>query len=524
MSSSFQPHPPAPGEAEGGGNLPSPAGRWPTALALVISLAVVAASTWVALGVFERLPHLEDEMAFLWEAQVMADGEIRLPSPPSPQSFLVPFVVDHGGWRFGKYPPGWPAALSLGARLGLAWAVNPLLAGLGVWLIYRLGSRVAGPWIGVLAAGLAATSPILLILSGSLMGHALGLVLAAAFWLAWIDLFLPPAAAENKNVPAWLLVTVAGLSLGLLALTRPLTAVGVALPCAIHAVVILVRGGAVMRRRLLGVGAISVALAAVLFLWQAALTGDPRLNPYTLWWAYDRVGFGAGIGRAASGHNLHWALINTRFSLSAGLHDLFGWPYLSWIFLPFGLIALRRSRAGLLLLAAFPSLVLVYTTYWIGSWLLGPRYYYESLPGLAITSAAGAAWLGGWLRRRSSAWARVRAIGVGALLIALVSLNLGFYVPQRVGGLRGLYGISRQHLVPFEQGDLGRALVIVHPARAWTEYGTLLALTPPFSEGDLLLAYTRGPVVDKNLAELFPDYHLLHYYPDDPGHFYAAPR
>src|SRR4030042_4879612 len=132
--------------------------RWPTWLASLRPPAAAAASAWVALGVLEGLPPLEDEIAFLWEADVMADGEIYLASPPSPHSFLVPFVVDHEGRRFGKYPPGWPAALSLGARAGAPWAVNPLLAGLGVWLIYRLGSRVAGQWIGVLAAPPARSS------------------------------------------------------------------------------------------------------------------------------------------------------------------------------------------------------------------------------------------------------------------------------------------------------------------------------------------------------------------------------
>jgi hypothetical protein len=498
--------------------------RWPTALALLIAIAAAAASAWVSLGVFEALPHLEDEMAFLWEGEVMAEGEIRLPSPPSPRSFLNPFVVDHEGWRFGKYPPGWPAALSLGARVGLAWAVNPLLAGLGVWLIYRLGSRVVGPWVGVLAAGLASTSPMLLMLSGSLMGHALGMVLAAAFWLAWIDLLIPSAAGEPKLVPVSLLVTLAGLSLGLLALTRPLTAVGVALPCAVHGVWILLRGGAERRRRLLAVATISLGLSAVLFVWQAALTGDPWLNPYTLWWPYDRVGFGPGVGRTASGHNLHWAWVNTRFSLSAGLHDLFGWPYLSWIFLPFGLWSLRRSRQGLLLLAAFPGLVLVYLAYWIGSWLLGPRYYYESLPGLAIASASGAAWLGGWLRRTSGVLARIRAHAVAGLLLVLVLLNVALYVPRRVGGLGGLYGVSRENLRPLLQANLGRALVIVHPARDWAEYGTLLTLAPPFAESDLLLAYTRGDEVDRSLAAYFPDYRVLHYYPDNPGVFVDTPH
>ena len=498
--------------------------RWPTVLALLISAAAAAASAWVALEVFEGLPHLEDEIAFLWEADVMADGEIYLASPPSPHSFLVPFVVDHEGRRFGKYPPGWPAALSLGARAGAPWAVNPLLAGLGVWLIYRLGSRVAGQWIGVLAAALAASSPNLLMLSGSLMGHALGLVLAAAFWLAWIDLFIAPPAGGAKRAPAPLLVAVAGLSLGLLALTRPLTAVGVALPCAAHGVWILLRGDARSRRQLLGVGALSLFLAAVLFLWQAALTGDPWLNPYTLWWSYDRVGFGPGIGRTASGHNLHWAWVNTRFSLSAGLHDLFGWPYLSWIFLPLGIYALRRKAAGLLLAAAMPSLVLVYVAYWIGSWLLGPRYYYESLPGLAIASAVGVAWLGGWLRPSRGRLARARAFGAGVLLVLLLLMNVRFYIPLRVGGLRGLNGFTREAMRPLQDADLGRALVIVHPERTWTEYGTLLPLTPPFAEGDLLLAYTRGKATDRELADLLPDHRLIHYYPDEPGRFYDEPR
>jgi 4-amino-4-deoxy-L-arabinose transferase-like glycosyltransferase len=477
----------------------------------------------VARDVFEGIPHLEDEMALLWEADVMAEGRIDLPSPPSPTSFLVPFVVDHDGRRFGKYPPGWPAALSLGARLDAEWIVNPLLAGLGVWLIYRLGSRVAGPWIGLLAAALSAVSPMFWMLSGSLMGHSFGLVLAAAFWLAWLDLFARPPV-EGRRPPTALVAAVGGMSLGLLALTRPLTAVGIAFPAAFWGLWILLRGDAAARRRLLLVVLIGAGLCAILLLWQAALTGDPWLNPYTLWWDYDRVGFGPGIGRTASGHNLHWAWINTRFSLIAGLSDLFGWPNLSWIFLPFGLLALRRNREGLLLFATFPALVLVYSAYWIGSWLLGPRYYYESLPGLAIVSAAGVAWLGGWLRRRAGRFGRIRAISVAAMLFLLVSLDLRFYIPLRVGNLRGLYGISRERMLPLQRAGLEHDLVIVHPAEIWTEYGSLLTLVPPFAETNFLLAYTRGPGADESLAELYPGYRVIHYYPDDPEHFYESSR
>jgi hypothetical protein len=50
-----------------------------------------------------------------------------------------------------------------------------------------------------------------------------------------------------------------------------------------------------------------------------------------------RIGFGPGHGVAEGGHTLNQARINTKFSLRVGQHDLYGWPYLSWIFAPIGL-------------------------------------------------------------------------------------------------------------------------------------------------------------------------------------------
>jgi hypothetical protein len=118
----------------------------------------------------------------------------------------------------------------------------------------------------------------------------------------------------------------------------------------------------------------------------------------------------------------------------------------------------------------------------------------------------------------------MRAAAIATLVILLISLDLRFYIPLRVGNLRGLYGISRERMLPLQQAGLEHALVVVHPSVIWTEYGSLLTLAPPFAEGDLLLAYTRGPEVDGSLAELYPDYRLVHYYTDDPEHFHEAPR
>lgn len=494
--------------------------------ALVLAVLGALLSIWVSFEVYEGLPHLEDEFAFLWEAEVMAEDRISIPSPFEKRSFLVPFVVDHEGQRFGKYPPGWPAALSLGARVGAPWAVNALLAGVSIWLIYRLGSKVSGQVVGLVAALLALLSPMFLMLSGSLLSHAYSLFLASAFMLAWLELFPRKGRSEGSDeVPTWIPVSIAGLTLGSLALTRPLTAVGVALPFVIHGLILMVRGGGEVRWRLVAIGLVAVILSAFLFIWQAALAGDPFKNLYSLWWEYDRLGFGPGIGVTESGHSLWLAYWNARWSLGAGVHDLFGWPYLSWILIPFGLAALSigRNRDGWLLFMVFPSLVLVYAAYWVGAWLYGPRYYYESLPGLTIASAVGIAWLGGWLTSGARC-ARFRRYVVGALVILLIALNVGFYLPPRLDMMNRLNNISRSNHRPFEVADFERTLVFVHPHEIWTEYGTLLTLTPPFSDDDLVLVYSRGPVADARLAAMYSGWEILHYYPDEPYVYYRNPK
>ena len=156
-------------------------------LALILSLLAFCAALLVAVYIFEDMPHLEDEMAYVWQAQAMARGKLSVPTPPEPKSFLVPFVVDYNGQRFGKYPLGWPAMLALGERLDLRILVNPLLAAWGIWLTYCLGKRLFSELVGLLAAALTLTSPFFLMNSGSLLSHPFGLFLSTGFALAWLD-------------------------------------------------------------------------------------------------------------------------------------------------------------------------------------------------------------------------------------------------------------------------------------------------------------------------------------------------
>jgi hypothetical protein len=505
-------------------------------LALFLTLLGFLASALVTQRVFEGIPHIEDEVAYVWQAKVLADGQLKISSPSHPKSLLVPFVVDFQGERFGKYPPGWPALLSLAIQLELRAWINPLLAGLGVWLTYQLGKRHFSQVIGLLAAGLTVASPFFLMNSGSLLSHPLGLVLSALFALAWLEAFWKKTdKKEDENATSsgkrWWFTILSALVLGALILTRPMTAMAVALPFAIHGLYLLFRSNGLTRLRLFVFSLVVLLFVGSFFLWQYFLTGNALLNPYTLWWPYDKVGFGPGHGHGINGHTLNMAWINLRQSLDSGNNDLFGWEGFSWVFLPFGLWASRRNPKGLLLGSVIISIILAYTTYWIGGTLFGPRYYYEGLYSLTLISAAGIAWIAGWpctpsqVFTPTTGWRILRPLLVLLVVGVLVGINLTQYAPVRLDGIRGLYNIELADQLPFKTPDaqtLAPALVIVHTKR-WMEYGALLDLQDPQYTTPFIFAWSINPSVDASVANDFPDRTVYHYYPGQSVQLYKEP-
>ncbi len=212
--------------------------------ALLLAIAGFLTSALVTQRVFEGVPHIEDEVAYVWQAKAIDEGHLTIPTPPHNRSYVVPFIVDYLGERFSKYPPGWPALLAIAIRLGLRVWINPLLAGLGVWLTYQLGKRIFGEFVGVLAAGLTVTSPFFLMNSGSLLSHPFGLVLSSLFALGWLESFWDNTAdktVENRTraKKQWWFTILSALALGVLIITRPMTALAVAVPFGIHGLIFI---------------------------------------------------------------------------------------------------------------------------------------------------------------------------------------------------------------------------------------------------------------------------------------------
>jgi hypothetical protein len=377
-------------------------------IVLLLAFFSFGMSAWLSEAAFERIPHIEDELAYLSEARVMARGNLVIETPEPRLAYVQPFVIDYNGNRFGKYTPGFPALLAIGVLLGQEWVINALFAALTVALVYRLGREVFGPDVGVFAAALTAFSPMALMLSASLMGHTTALFSTVLFIYAYWRI------EHSKRKLQWGLI--AGLGLGLLISNRPLTGIAVAAPFVAWSGVRLIRvlGTGVdawARRRLaptrpgvsdsfvstlkplIALGTIAVLMSLSIPVFNYRATGDPAANLYTLWWDYDRVGFGEGYGR--DGHTFANGVRNLRFDLSLMAADLFGWQVqpltladavpgmllhteltgdanyweftgISWILLPFGLVVAYRKWSPLVGLWLALGLAIVAAPFVVG--------------------------------------------------------------------------------------------------------------------------------------------------------------
>jgi hypothetical protein len=541
-----------------------------TALMVLLLCALAfGLSLMVSRVVFERLPHLEDEVAYLFQAKVFARGQVTAPLYEPARAYWQPFVIEHEGVRFGKYPPGWPALLALGVGLGLAAWVNAALSAVNVALVYRIGRDIYGPDAGLIAAVLLTFSPMALLLNATLMSHTAALTCALVFMWAY---------RRMSWAGGWRWGAAAGLALGLLTINRPLSAVAVAVPFIAFSGVRVLR--ALTPRvtvsppvqsvigPLLVLSGCAMLVALAIPAYQAAAAGDPWANLYTMvpGWEYDRVGFGPDIGR--NGHTLAKGIQFARYDLTVTAADLFGWQIEPWsdlltrwavgiapagtvadsywpaiglslLLIPVGVVlALRETwgyvwgLAGMLwainaaaynythpeawalvgvvwllmglggvarrmqmpavwawlLLAVLFCTVAAHMAYWIGSQRYSTRYYYEAVGAAVLLSALPLA----MLARRGPRW---RALTYVLLAAACLYSYTQYSVP-RISALRGFNRVTGEVLAGIEQRrEAARppVLVIVSGQDArWRTRGALMAISSPFLDADIEVAYHEG--------------------------------
>ncbi|HEX2185918.1 MAG TPA: glycosyltransferase family 39 protein, partial [Chloroflexota bacterium] len=526
--------------------------RWrrllPEALAVGLCLIALLAAAWVATAVFDRVPHVEDELAYLFQARTIASGRLLADAPAQPEFFDAPFLLIRDGKWFGKYTPGYPMVLALGARVGQPWLVNPVFGALSVGLVYLAGRRLYGAPTGLLAAALMTISPFFLLQSGSWMSHVVCL-----FW-ALLFLLLFEMASRGSEVAALF----AGMALGILFLSRPLTAVAIAVPYTLWAGIDILRSP----RRLppylpvlMGFLPFGASLPAYNYL----TTGDPLRSAYELYWPFDKVGFGPGAG-PDGGHTLAIGWLTTRQNLELLANYLFGWPgrlSLAPAALAAALAVLRlvwralRERGidtpgqsnarltdpvtprsppasgspvraprfpeawDLLHIGVAASLVAAYVAYWHGLPMYGPRYYFEALGALVLLSARGllqvAALSAALLGRAVPALPRPRVWVTAAMLAVVAGLtahSFTHFAPQEFRRHVRWYTIDGSGVRLVRAAKLQNAVVFVtrvkQPEYAWLDYAPFFSQNVPSLDSDVVYAIDLGDDHNRTLMARYP--------------------
>lgn len=490
------------------------------AFMLAAALTALLVTGWIAWDVLDGIPHVQDSITYLFQAQTLARGRLWAPAPTFPRFFEQEFLLMRDGRWFGKYPPGYPLLLAVGVWLRRPWLVNPVLAALTVPLLYALGRELYGRASGRLAVALLLPSPFFLFMSGSMMAHAAELFWMGLFMWAWVR------ATKAVDGRRW--AALAGAAWGMTFLTRQVTAVALGVT---FAVLMAWRGrkwdSSIAVPQIATSFAFALPFILALFATQTAVTGRPFTDPRLLYWAYDRLGFGYDIGMGANafhltetgagtvvdwyhdptqpprGHTPARGIYNTEQNWRALEITLFGWPplfALAFVWLAF--LLRRPSRADMALLLSAAALVMVYVFYWASGIMYGPRYYYAALPSFLLLTVRGIEAAGEWLNGRTAD--RHAITGLVALLVAG---NLALNLPQQVTAHRGYNFISGEPLAQVERAIHGRGIVFVHNDEVnWWEYGCFFSGNTPWLDGRLLFARDLGEEENGRLLAFYPGY------------------
>ncbi len=410
--------------------------------------------THYALG---DVPHVMDEVAYWLQARMIASGAIAEPVHLPRAAFAMWFVDDRAA-TFGIFPPGWPAVLALGAKLGIGPWVNPLLHAFTVPLVARAGRLLGGPRARVAAAFAYALSPQAIFVAASFMSHALVALGAAMCLVVGLE-------AKRGRTRA-LDLFAAGAGLGLVLLARPLCAVVVATGLAAFLLPALLRKK-IGVTHVLALAAPLIASVTLLGAYNGVLTGKPTLFPQTIWFdghlppinvpffryqpGCNELGFGPGHGCDQgildARHTPANALSNTGDNLTSWTFLAGGGP-LVFLGVVLALVSRRRRLGRLEALVIVPAAIALYALYWYAGTCYGARFYHAALPALVALGVVG------FTDRRT------RALCWGAALAWALLSSAGFYAA--LGEVLALYWGNDDRFVAVSARHFDRpALVMV---------------------------------------------------------------
>ena len=320
-----------------------------------------------------------DEVLYTMQAHRFALAHATWALDDQLQRFVkLPLMAVVPGRIHTQFPPGYPAILALFIRLGIPAFCGATLGALAVVGTHRLGRRVGSASVGLMAALLLATNPIVIRWSAANLSHAAAMT--AICFAAWLLLDATERADRRRDVEA----LVAGLLLGAAFTVRPVTALAIGLSA--WFALFARRLGWPRLRRVTALMCVGAALPFAALLAYNAATND---NAF-------RMGYQAALGHLSDmgfgergvieyDRNVRPVVSAAPFTFADAVHNEITsalWPLARdllpvWWLLPLIAVAfVYRVHVRWVVLAAFSVLPIV-SFFYFGN---GERFYVELLP------------------------------------------------------------------------------------------------------------------------------------------------
>ena len=468
---------------------------------------VLFATCWVLfltalmnIFIYQRHPHVTDEVVYLFQARFLAAGAVTLPPPPVSDAFEVNLMeLENGRW-YPAPPFGWPAVLAVGVKVGLPWLVNPILAAINILLSYALLKRMYDEATARLAVLLLCVSPWFIFLGMSFMTHMLTLACTLAAALGIMK-------ARESGKSGWALI--AGGFVGYVSLIRPLEGVIV---------------GAVLGIWVIGFGAPRLKLAAIVafamgtalvgslvFPYNKYLNGSPTKFPINTYNSKrygphaNSYGFGPDVGMKWAidpyiGHSPKDALANSALNASSLNTELLGWSVGS--LLPAAIFffgaAFRRDVWTKNDTAMFFLIAAVYTAYFFYYFSGGPdfgaRYWFLIIIPLIAFSARGIQLLAQTDHR----------VWIGAGLLAVMTL-INYFPWRAVDKYYHYLGMRPEIRKMVSDPTFKDSLVFIR-GESFPDYASAAIYNPlDFKGPNPIFAWDRDPATTGKVITAFPE-------------------
>lgn len=442
--------------------------------ALIVGFAVLYAV--LARFALRAFPYSGDEYSVALQAQLFAHGHLKAPAPEHAAWLRIDHVVIDQFVR-SKYPIGGPALLSLGARCGAMWLINPLAGALALSVLWWSVRRVLGARPALVAMVVLGVAPLFAFDAASLYTHMSTLLMLALGFAAvtlWVE----------SGRDRWLVAT--GLAIGGAFLIRPLDAV-------LFGIAML----AFRLRRAVIVPALAAAPFVVITLWyQKAQFGSPFTDGYH---AYEPT-FAALYGDAAT-NPISWRHV---------VSPTQWWNHIALV----GQLCTQWTLPGTVVVALFgayaplpndrSTAIRRFCIVLIAIFLLAlvptisdpddgphPRYLSVALLPLAFLCGAGFSSLSVAIEHRFGARARTVIVALG---VVFGFAQLGTFLEDRIPKIwkrQGLYD---------ETANLPRNAIVIVRA----QYPSRFARNGPFFDGILYLSTPPSTTVPE-VAAAYPD-------------------